>query len=112
MADPVPILIKVKGSTAINTVALLDLSTASFADLLEDIYTAIHPRIPSAWFDKVEEYRIKKNEVVVVWANPDKLLPAVTEISDENWRGVLELIRVRRGMDVVQVAIGDASKVE
>ncbi|KAL4877024.1 hypothetical protein BJY04DRAFT_199118 [Aspergillus karnatakaensis] len=112
MSDATPILIKLKGVTSANIVALIDPSGGSFTDDLADIYTALRPKIPKGYFYEVEEYKIMKDSVIVFWDNPRDILPGSTKVTAEEWMGVLELLRVRKGVDVIQVDIEDVNKVD
>jgi hypothetical protein len=111
MSETIPVLVKLQTNWRINVVAQIDPSIIdSFPDFLASIYTALRPKIPSGYFNDVEEYRINPTQVIVIWDNPRNILPATSEVTEADWKGVLDLIKIRNGVDLLAVSIIDVNK--
>ncbi|KAL5344012.1 hypothetical protein BJX70DRAFT_393434 [Aspergillus crustosus] len=107
---PIPILIKLTRNHAINTVVLIDPSTGyTFTSLLSTLYAALRPKIPEGYFYDVEEYCISPDDLVVIWNDPGKGFPGTTKVTAGDWAEIFELMRVRKGVDVLQVGIVDVN---
>ncbi|PGG95460.1 hypothetical protein AJ80_09956 [Polytolypa hystricis UAMH7299] len=101
----IPVIIHLDGQTRVNTVVLVDENIESFEELATLFYTTLRPKIPEFYLEQGERHITK---MWITW-NPgnDRFLPTSTDIDEENIRGCLRILGLRRGADMVGVWLNE-----
>lgn len=73
-------------------------------------YEAIRDRIPQVYFDEFGGDMEHLGEVWVEWTTTNQSFPATTAITESNVAAVIQLLELRRGVDVIRGSLPQASE--
>ncbi|OBT72657.1 hypothetical protein VF21_08576 [Pseudogymnoascus sp. 05NY08] len=71
-------------------------------------YKAIRDRIPQVFFDEFGGDMEKLGEVWIEWTTTNQSFPATTAITESNVDAVIQLLELRRGVDVLRGSLPTA----
>ncbi|KAH7136229.1 hypothetical protein EDB81DRAFT_724986 [Dactylonectria macrodidyma] len=101
----VPVIIYLVGQSRVNDVVLADENTESFEHLAASFYSTLRPKIPEFFLEQGER------TITQMWVEWDRgsadLLPQETEIVEGNFRAVLRILALRRGVDMIRVWLNE-----
>ncbi|OBT51634.1 hypothetical protein VE04_07198 [Pseudogymnoascus sp. 24MN13] len=72
-------------------------------------YEAIRDRIPQVYFDEFGGDMEQLGEVWVEWTTTNQSFPTTTAITESNVAAVIQLLELRRGVDVLRGSLPSAS---
>ncbi|KAL2842574.1 hypothetical protein BJY01DRAFT_249060 [Aspergillus pseudoustus] len=99
---PIPIATRIVSGPSLSEVIVLS-EEMSLEEIQVAIYLAFKPNIPQIWQDDYGGEIGKMGDIWVDWTSPNEQFPRMTPLHDGNVSAVLQLLALRRGVDVLGV---------